>query len=366
MDFNKGSEYLYQQQAMAKAVTRHDDHSWKAPDAAHALAWLRIEIYGMDLFTTKGAESDKGTEYHTTKRIFRGQGDSCWKIQPGIFRLDLEDRVLEEKAATIFSKVVENLFSMVNHATEDNWPPLNLKSGKAVAQHYGLFTPLVDWTVNPCVAVDMATNIVKEDKKQYAAVYWINFKDVEELGIEIILPPVFAYRLYLQRGFFTNATEEQLLFLNQRVQKIIFPLEYHHRCEAMVMSTNEKVKIDLLPVNKWFEQLRIWSKVKAYHYEEKENDGIPLHIRFSSDFRKFTFKYPMELHTLFDGGDIHLLVQDYVRQLAARHVRNSDEAIYDARIIKVLRQFNENYFKWTENVLRMDYSKSFIWNFVDH
>lgn len=169
-EFNS-QEYANDQIAKANEVKQLDNTTWQAPGSEHALAWLRCFLYLPSCVAReKEAEGGRTCEF-SQKVMLRGQGNKNWLPVPGLLRLEPDEKSFEGKATMIFSKVVEDLFTNVAHAAGEAWPPFNVQSGYAAALNYGMKTTLLDWTVNPSVAIDMATNTIKESKDQSAVVY---------------------------------------------------------------------------------------------------------------------------------------------------------------------------------------------------
>jgi hypothetical protein len=94
----------------------------------------------------------------------------------------------------------------------------------SAAQHYGIPTDFLDWTVDPCVAVWFAHPEQKAERSGEGIVFFTNLELQEKM--ELILPPPFVHRLYRQRGLF-NFTESQEAnaSLHQQSCKITFPFD---------------------------------------------------------------------------------------------------------------------------------------------
>lgn len=107
---------------------------------------------------------------------YRGHSNNEWKINPNLFRtaerrgkadeiitlsydfVDFNDEFLKLK-----EKIIEqNLFNILG---------LNDFKIMFIAQHYGLLTPIVDWTIDPLVALFFAIEDYKYNDKTYPVVY---------------------------------------------------------------------------------------------------------------------------------------------------------------------------------------------------
>jgi hypothetical protein len=76
----------------------------------------------------------------------------------------------------------------------------------AAAQHYGVRTNLIDFTTDAAIAVFFACSTTPTDGKT-ASVYVLPLEHALEKGCEVILPPPFVERLYLQRGVFIKSAQ---------------------------------------------------------------------------------------------------------------------------------------------------------------
>lgn len=146
-----------------------------------------------------------GTQY-----IFRGHCRNDWGLTPTLGRLTKNEIVTDELAENqiklyrqaIRGRIADNSLLVDDNQSDELW---------AIGQHYGLMTPLLDWTYSPYVALFFA--FCKEDKKEeidnpYRAIYVLNktFIDTHELcgDIRVIEPRKDDHgRLVSQAGLFT-------------------------------------------------------------------------------------------------------------------------------------------------------------------
>ncbi len=115
---------------------------------------------------------DAGERRLTLSRsYFRGMGDIGWSISPSLGRTGREsetDRLKEVYNADDLGEVLINLVRRFIRFAEQyrpvmgaSSPPSDYLSWMCLAQHHGLPTFLIDWTLNPLVALYFA---VREDK----------------------------------------------------------------------------------------------------------------------------------------------------------------------------------------------------------
>ncbi|MFR9720131.1 FRG domain-containing protein [Aeromonas diversa] len=149
---------------------------------------------------------------HFNNYIFRGQSNKDWKLESTLSRaLKLAGYMASERHSVTrghLYKFKENIRGRVNldlgKASDDEvW---------ALGQHFGLATPLLDWTRSPYVALFFALNGCSKDDE--CALYAIFEMDVERIAkkkgasqrnVHIVSPLThFNDRLVNQRGLFMH------------------------------------------------------------------------------------------------------------------------------------------------------------------
>ncbi len=147
--------------------------------------------------------------------IFRGQRDSSWQLKSTIDREMEKLSIIRDKKNTedhlnsfiLASRGRANSYFYANHNDDEWW---------ALGQHYGLATPLLDWSESPFVGMFFAYEKEEKSSTQHRAVYAISRYIINKLerdrkkksiedNIKIITPiSIDNSRLVNQRGLFLS------------------------------------------------------------------------------------------------------------------------------------------------------------------
>lgn len=166
----------------------------------HVENWFDLTLKLDDYFT------------HYPDYIFRGQADANWKLEPTLTRAirDIypeasDNKSLSKSILNTFKKNIRGRCSIDFDSAKDDeiW---------ALGQHYGLYTPLLDWTRSPYAAVYFS--LIGESKSGVRSIYGLLEQDVDDLyavqqsiadedKIRVVEPLTHANsRLVSQRGLF--------------------------------------------------------------------------------------------------------------------------------------------------------------------
>lgn len=150
----------------------------------------------------------------STNGLFRGQGNSEWELVPSLYRID---------NINISGGTVKRNYDIFEMRYLDGFfreglpylPPLprNYFNDRALAQHFGVPTKLLDWTRDPLVALYFA---VEKYEEQVDAAVFLLLPDSEALPEQIVdfdhfdvysaisvTPPAIDRRIPAQKSVFT-------------------------------------------------------------------------------------------------------------------------------------------------------------------
>lgn len=149
----------------------------------------------------------------TTHLLFRGQKRSSWPLVPKLDRLsdDQEETNRSILEVLLFGDLMTKVGTTMLTVNPEPGASFELvltrDAHTAVAQHYDLNTPLLDFTADPAVAVYFASRDEKDLQDEYASVYvyQLPFKEDTEHLLNLRLPPPFIERPYLQKGVYMES-----------------------------------------------------------------------------------------------------------------------------------------------------------------
>jgi len=151
---------------------------------------------------------DETTLKQSQGYYYRGHSSETWKLEPTLKRSGLKGDIEKETLEAFKKHCLGRRGHNPSDLTENEW--------WALGQHFGLHTPLLDWTESPFVAAFFAFN--SEHIETENVVVWLLSNDVNEseyiskLRKDRHLEFLFPYldensRLINQRGLFVKAPD---------------------------------------------------------------------------------------------------------------------------------------------------------------
>ena len=124
---------------------------------------------------------------NTKDYVFRGLGNTDWSLDSTLNRLIQRARLSGAKEGPLEQFVEEHfkLFKSEIRGRRGNNPP-TLEDDElwALGQHYGLATPLLDWSRSPYIALFFALESMNENEEN-RALWCLNEEEVERKNLEL-------------------------------------------------------------------------------------------------------------------------------------------------------------------------------------
>jgi hypothetical protein len=209
--------------AVVPTIKRKTPRDFEAPSAWHAAAWL-LEVTTL---AAHFASSDASTglvapidvRYGTP--MFRGQNRPTRDLVPSIYRA--KARQSENVRAVALLMTALGKIMSYGEASAWNTQYANL----AAMQHYGVPTQLLDFSLDPRIAVYFACKDARQGRK--AVVYFTQFTQITSTGAAVVLPPPWVERLYRQKGLFALLNDERTIrALRPACLTMTFPVDQEY------------------------------------------------------------------------------------------------------------------------------------------
>ena len=233
---------------VTSAIRQIGAQTYEAPSAWHAAAWL------LDVATIAAhmAQSDAATglkapfDVRYGGPMFRGHNNADHRLVPTIYRSD--DQVADLCAMVLLLAALREIFEY-----EEARPYNTSWAHMAALQHHGAPTTLLDFSLDPRIAVYFACKGARRGAR--VVVHFIQHALLAG-GEAIILPPPWVERLYVQRGVFALMdTEDKVLALESACLTIVFPADEEYvRAHAWVENK--------VPDQPWYRAAFKWARTR--------------------------------------------------------------------------------------------------------
>ena len=158
--------------------------------------------------------------------LYRGVSKSSYELVPTLFR---SGNTKKGNADVLGDKLI-NLFKKQSHLLITEKPDNEIR-WLVLAQHYGLPTRLLDWSLNPLVAAYFAVYKKPDEDGAiyvYEPEYFDNEEDIKIQGLNYIkafYPSHMSQRVTAQSGVFTIHPTSSNRLISHKIKKIVIPSE---------------------------------------------------------------------------------------------------------------------------------------------
>ncbi len=131
---------------------------------------------------------DERFSHQNEDYVFRGQARKEWDLVSTLNRLIRNARRTGAKHSAIepfVEKHLDRFKTEIKGRRGENPPKMSEDEYWALGQHYGLATPLLDWTNSPYIALFFAFASLEEEPESYRCVWALNKRGIKEINSRI-------------------------------------------------------------------------------------------------------------------------------------------------------------------------------------
>jgi FRG domain len=169
-----------------------DQKRWRASSVADGMAIYQLAGWPefFDFIETEIFEANIQLKHHY---IWRGQRRSDWSLSSSLDRLFGQLGLLDAEPASLEQRSAKHLDSFryasrgrrgLNPASLSEWSEQQRNDLWALGQHFGLATPLLDWTSSPFAAAYFAFEELASNPTDYRVIFALNQTLVEQRNAE--------------------------------------------------------------------------------------------------------------------------------------------------------------------------------------
>lgn len=203
---------------------------------------------------------------------FRGQVNPNWPISTSWCRVQPQHRETKLRQRRRFERMTTAVAKSLGFE-------LDATTCRAISQHHGMTSNLLDFTTDPLVAIWFALDIGSQHTNPHRAIWFETVPTLDGLGSRVVLAPPFLRRLHAQRGFFV-----------ERRSGVPLPTE---RLRLVTFEWQKESEVDFSPF--WLG--RVTPLFPGVHWLEQLADNVSKHdiLLNRSDARQSLLKHILNI-----------------------------------------------------------------------